>query len=66
MPDEHKEGPRMRLQVSAKADYALRALVVLGAQPAGPSVKTADIAARRGCRSSSSRTSSSTSGARAW
>jgi Rrf2 family protein len=34
----------VRLQVSAKADYALRALVVLGAQPADRPVKTADIA----------------------
>src|SRR5436190_13355113 len=38
--------PRMRLHVSAKADYALRALVVLATQPEGSSVKTADIAER--------------------
>ena len=36
----------MRLHVSAKADYALRALVVLATQPEGSSVKTADIAER--------------------
>jgi Rrf2 family protein len=34
----------VRLLVSAKADYALRALVVLGARPVGTPMKSAEIA----------------------
>lgn len=38
----------MKLQVSAKADYALRALVVLAAQPPGCSITSTDIARDQG------------------